>query len=219
MSTGERPARTFGGQLLRLGAHVAGGLGVLAVVLTLGAWWLHASYQRGGADSAFVAALEKLDREGEPAALYAALREGLRKAGPRDAELTLFWLEGRRHRGDLPALHFMAAYAEEAGWRDRALEFLAAARLTAEVDALACPEGRAVIARVERELGLAPAVALIAGNAEARPRAIRFALDYEETNRPRPVPVWLCGAGGAAPASEAARAQARAAFGRDFAAR
>lgn len=214
----ERGTRTFGGQLARLGVHVAAGLGVLAAVLTLGAWWLHGSYQRGATDSAFVSALEKLDREGDPAALYAALRDGLRKAGARDAELTLFWLEGRRHRGDLPALHFMAAYAEETGWRDRALEFLAAARLTAEVDALACPEGRAVIARVERELGLAPAVALIAGSAEARPRTIRWALDYEETNRPRPAPVWLCGTGGAAPASESARAQARAAFQRDFAA-
>ncbi|HSO06095.1 MAG TPA: hypothetical protein VLW45_02590 [Pelomicrobium sp.] len=213
----ERPARTYGGQLLRLTVHIVIGLAVLAAVLTLAAWWLHSSYERGAAESAFVSTLERLDRSTEPAALYAALRDGVRRVSEDDAEITLFWLEGRRHRGDIPALYFMAAYAEAAGWRDRALEYLAAARLAARVDALACPDGNAAIERVERDLGLAPAVALLAGNPDARGRAIRWALDYEAANWPRPTPAWLCGTGSAAPPAPAARAQARAEFEPSFA--
>lgn len=218
----ERPVRTYGGQLLRLMLHVVIALAVLALVLTLAAWWLHGSYERGAAASAFVAELERLERAGDPAALYAALGRGLRAAGTDDAELTVFWLEQRRHRGDVPALYFMAAYAEETGWRDRALEYLAAARLTAQVDALACPDGGAAIAQVERDLGLAPAVTLLRGNADARERVIRWALEYEETNRPRSAPAWLCGtdapAGPAGAQLARAREQVRAQFAREFAA-
>ncbi len=215
----ERPARTFGGQLARLAAHILIGLIVLALVLTLAAWWLRSSYERGAADSAFVSRLEQIDRGAEPAALYAELNNGLRRVSADDAELTLFWLESRRHRGDIPALYFMAAYAEAAGWRDRALEYLAAARLTARVDALACPGGDAVIDRVERDLGLGPAVALLAGDADARDRAIRWALDYDTANWPRTPPVWLCGTGAAAPAAPTARTGLRAEFERGFARR
>lgn len=213
----ERPARTFGGQLLRLTWHIVIGLAVLAAVITLAAWWLHSSYERGAAESAFVASLEREQRGAEPAALYAALKSGLPRASRDDAELTLFWLEQRRQRGDVPALHFMAAYAEAAGWRDRALEYLAAARLTAEVDALACPDARAAIARVESDLGLVPAVALLAGNADARGRAIRWALEYEEANRPRPTPAWLCGAAPAQAITAPARERSRAEFAHRFA--
>jgi hypothetical protein len=208
--------------MLRLGVHTVIGLVVLGVIVALAAWWLRTSYERGAAASPFVSALEKLDRGGDPAALYAALRQGLRQVSEDDAELTVFWLENRRHRGDVPALYFMASYAEEARWRDRALEYLAAARLTAAVDALACPAAGTAIERVESDLGLTPALVLLSGDADARKRSIRWALDYEETNRPRPIPRWLCGdavaKSGPGETLERERQRLRSEFARVFAA-
>ncbi|MEW5707597.1 MAG: hypothetical protein AB1830_01620 [Pseudomonadota bacterium] len=214
---------TLGQRFLKFFLHLAFGLAVFAALMMGVGYWIYSSYQRGAEASAFVQALAQVERESDPATLARALAQGLDRASAEDAELTVFWLEQRAHQGAIPALYFMGLYAEKAGWRDRALEFVSAAALVGRVDAARCgsPEAMEAVEQLESRLNLGAAFELLRQDPGRRVRLVQWALDYEEAHRSRPRAAWICGASPANPAAEAAwprrRSEVRAEFERRFA--
>ncbi len=214
---------TLGQRFLKFFLHLALGLAAFAALMMALGYWIYSGYQRGVEASAFVQALARVEREGDPATLARALAQGLDRASAEDAELTVFWLEQRTHQGKIPALYFMGLYAEKAGWRDQALEFVSAAALVGRVDAARCgsPGAMEVVERLENELKLDAAFELLRQDPGRRARLVQWALDYEEVHRSRPRAAWICGPLPADPAAEAAwprrRNEVRAEFERRFA--
>ncbi|TXF10700.1 hypothetical protein [Pelomicrobium methylotrophicum] len=214
--------KTIGQRFLRFSVHLAISLAVFAVVMMGVGYLIYTHYERGVERSSFVQALARVERGSDPDALVRALAQGLGQASAEEAELTVFWLEQRVHQGSIPALYFMGLYAEKAGWRERALEFIAAAALVGRVDAARCgsPDAARTVEQLETRLGLAPAFDLLRHDPVQRARRVAWALAYEEKHRSRPRAAWICGEAAEDPAAEAAwprrRGEVRTEFERRF---
>jgi hypothetical protein len=207
-------------KILKLTLLTTLGLAVAMVALSL---FFHARQQRLMGESPFIQQLTKAEQHGDYAALTRSLVEHARTVTKAESRLVTAWLKRREHDSRFPVLHLLSLYYFQQGRMSPSAEWFSAAALVGRVDVACCNDPTAGQALTVIEMLHGPLKQRLAGDPEEKARAARWALDYEERNKSRPVAAWISShginafSGGATPLPDADRAKARARIREEFA--
>lgn len=207
------------GLLLIVGVFVA--VSVLGVVL-------YQRQQRILRESPFFQELNSLVQRHDFGAVTARLLEKARTADKGESRLVVVWLKDHAVDGNFPALYFTSLFSSTQGRQKEAAKWYCAAALVARVDAARCNDPTAGGAPRVVEGLFSELKTHLTAHPEERKDAAKWALEYEEKNKERPVARWIAQhgikafSGGAQPVPDAdwqaARSRIRAEFGKSVAA-
>jgi hypothetical protein len=114
-----------------------------------------------------------------------------------EARHVLRWLEERQTRGEIPYLYLIGAYHARLKNAEQSFRHIAAGALVYRVDREKCgdPTANQAVPIIESAFGVAKAHDALKARPEVRQRVVAWALDYEDKNRNRAVPKWICAHG------------------------
>lgn len=170
---------------------------IFAIMMGIG-WYVTKIRDDATRSSPFI---QKLDRaEREKGDVLKLLFDGLKDVSDDDAKLIVTWLTARQYRGEQPYLYLIGLYNGKSSDNSRKLqgiEFLAKATLVYRVDSLKCSDPTAfqAIPILEGALGMKTVRDSLKTNPELRQTIIAKALEYEDKNKNRQRPEWVCAHG------------------------
>jgi hypothetical protein len=210
---------------LKMGVLLALGVTVAVCVLGVVAYQYQ---QRQLRESPFLQELNSLIQRKEFGAVTQRLVEKAPTVDKSEGRLIATWLKGHAVDGDFPALYFTSLYHTKQGRLDEAGKWYSAAALVARVDAARCSDASAAAAPRVIEALFSTTKSFLNANPGKRSAAARWAFEYEEKNKERPVAGWIAKHGSKAFSGnvqyvpdadwQAARSRIRAEFGKLIAA-
>jgi hypothetical protein len=170
---------------------------IFAVIMGIG-WYVTKSRDEATRSSPFIQKLDQAERE--KGNVLKLLFDGLKGVSDDEAQLIVTWLTVRQNRGDQPYLYLIGLYSGKSSDNSRKLqgiEFLAKATLVYRVDALKCSDATAfpAIPILEGAMGMKTVRDSLKTNPELRQIIIAKALEYEDQNKSRQRPEWVCAHG------------------------
>lgn len=201
-------------------------LGIAVAIVALSVF-LYSRQQRLMRESPFIQQITATEERGDHAELTRSLLEHARAVSKGESRLITAWLRKREHDSRFPVLHLLSLYYFQQGRTSPSAEWFSAAALVGRVDVARCNDPTAGQALTVIESFHAPLKQRLAAYPNEKARAARWALDYEEKNKSRPVAAWIAShgikafSGGAtqlaAAEAEKARDRIRAEFAAAFA--
>lgn len=170
---------------------------IFAVMMSIG-WYVTKSRDDAKQSSPFIQKLDQAERE--KGDVLKLLFDGLKNTSDDEARLIVTWLTARQSRGEQPYLYLIGLYNGKSSDNSRKLqgiEFLAKATLVYRVDSLKCSDPTAfqAIPIFEGAMGMTTVRNSLKTNPELRRSIIAKALEYEDQNKNRQRPEWVCAHG------------------------
>lgn len=174
-------------------------IGFLLFLAVMGiGWYAHSSKETARKKSAFFQQLERTDRENGD--IIKLLLEGISGVSNADAKIVENWLEERQLRGDQPYLYLIGSYhgvQKEKRQKKTGIKWLAKGSLVYRIDAAKCgdPSATQAVPILEEALAVNLVRQNLKNYPEFREEVIKSALEYEEQNKDRQLPKWICSHG------------------------
>ena len=167
---------------------------LFAALLGLG-WYLGSKQEQARRNSPFLQRLEQTERE--KGDLLKVLFDGAGTVNDDEAKLAVEWLLPRQFRGEHPYLYIVGLYygrQSDNRRRFQGLEYFLRAALVYRVDAGKCgdPTANQAVPILESALGMKMVRDNLKAKPDVRQKVIADALAFEEKNKDRPRPEWIC---------------------------
>lgn len=179
-------------KILKCTAVTAIGLAAVVIALSL---FVYSRQQRLMRESPFIQQITATEQHGDYAELTRNLVQHAATATKGESGLVISWLKMREHDSRFPVLHLLSLYYCREGRTSPSAEWFSAAALVGRVDAARCGDATAGQALTVIEMVHGPLKQRLNAYPEEKARVARWALEYEEKNKSRPLASWIASHG------------------------